>query len=127
VPHRGRSRLTNHVDLLPHVTDGRAPAARRFRDLVRRYVADMGGVDRCSEVKLRLIRRLAATVVIAEQVEVRMINGENTDIMQLCTLASTTVRISSRLGLERRMRDVEPIDEYLRSKYAEDREEEAAS
>jgi hypothetical protein len=35
-----------------------------------------------------------------------MVNGETIDMTTLCQLASTTVRLSQRLGLERRTRDV---------------------
>jgi hypothetical protein len=102
-----RTRVTNHKDLLPGL-DGRTGAARRFRDLVNSYIADMGGLDRCSEIKLGLLRRLAAIVVQAELMEARMVNGEAIDVGTLCTLASTTVRLSQRLGLERKVRDVTP-------------------
>src|SRR5262249_10841756 len=61
-PSRTRSAVTNHKDLLPGL-DGRSATARRFRDLVNAFVADMGGLDRCSEIKLGLLRRLAATTV----------------------------------------------------------------
>ena len=37
-----------------------------------------------------------------------MVNGEAIDVGTLCTLASTTVRLSQRLGLERKVRDVTP-------------------
>jgi hypothetical protein len=74
----------------------------------------MGGLDRCSEIKLGLLRRLAAATVQAELLEARMVNGEQIDISQLCTLASTTVRIASRLGLERRAKPVTPtVKDYL--------------
>jgi hypothetical protein len=49
--------------------DGRSATARRFRDLVNAFVADMGGLDHCSEVRLGLVRRLAATTVQAEMLE----------------------------------------------------------
>ena len=52
--------------------------------------------------------RLAATTVQAEMLEARMVDGEQIDVGQLCTLASTTVRIASRLGLERRAKPVTP-------------------
>ena len=97
--------MTNHKDLLPGL-DGRSATARRFRDLVNAFIADMGGLDRCSEIRLGLLRRLAATTVQAEMLEARMVNGEAIDIATLCTLASTTVRLSQRLGLERRTRAV---------------------
>ena len=61
----------------------------------------MGGVERCSEIKLGLLRRLAATTVQAEVLEARMVNGEVVDISTLCQLASTALRLSSRLSIER--------------------------
>jgi len=74
----------------------------------------MGGLDQCSEIKLGLIRRLAATTVQAELLEARMVNGERVSVSELCTLASTTVRLSSRLGLDRVAKDVGPtLTEYL--------------
>jgi hypothetical protein len=103
--------VTNHKDLLPGL-DGRSATARRFRDLVNAFVADMGGLDRCSEVRLGLVRRLAATTTQAEMLEARMVNGE-------ATLASTTVRLSQRLGLERRARNVTPsVGQYLAARTA---------
>lgn len=110
--------MTNHKDLLPGL-DGRSATARRFRDLVNAFIADMGGLDRCSEIRLGLLRRLAATTVQAEMLEARMVNGEAIDIATLCTLASTTVRLSQRLGLERRTRDVTPsLNQYLTGRTA---------
>ena len=88
---RTRSAVTNHKDLLPGL-DGRSASARRFRDLVNAFVADMGGLDCCSEIKLGLVRRLAATTVQAEMLEARMMNGEAIDIATLCTLASLEAR-----------------------------------
>src|SRR6476620_9303240 len=113
LPSRTRSAVSNHQDLLPGL-DGRAATARRFRDLVNAFVADMGGLDHCSEVRLGLVRRLAATTVQAEMLEARMVNGDAIGIATLCTLASTTVRLSQRLGLERRARNVTPsVGQYL--------------
>ena len=94
----------SHKDLLPKL-DGRSSAARRFRDLVNSYIADMGGADQCSDIKLGLLRRLAAVTVQSELIEAKMINGEAVDVATLCTLASTTVRLSQRLGIERVPRD----------------------
>src|SRR6476659_11056439 len=118
LPSRARSAVTNHKDLLPGL-DGRTATARRFRALVNAFVADMGGLDHCSEIRLGLVRRLAATTVQAEMLEARMVNGDAIDIATLCTLASTTVRLSQRLGLERRQRNVTPsVGQYLASRTA---------
>jgi hypothetical protein len=95
------------------------PRRAAFRDLVNAFVADMGGLDHCSEIKLGLLRRLAAATVQAEMLEARMVNGEAIDITTLCTLASTTVRLSQRLGLERRARNVTPsLGQYLAARTA---------
>src|SRR5262249_22951817 len=101
---RLRARVTNHKDLLPGVK-GTSSAARRFRDLVNAFITDMGGADQCSDIKLGLLRRLAAVTVQSELIEAKMINGEAVDVATLCTLASTTVRLSQRLGIERVPRD----------------------
>jgi hypothetical protein len=45
---------------------------------------------------------------LAEALEAKAVNGEPVDVNAFCTLASTTVRISARLGLERVARDVGP-------------------
>ena len=116
-PFAARSAVTNHAGLLPGL-DGRTAPARRFRDLVNAFVADMGGLDRCSEVRgSGLVRRLAVTTVQAEMLEARMVNGDAIDIATLCTLASTTVRLSQRLGLERRACNIKPsLNQYLASR-----------
>ena len=96
LPSRARSAVTNHKDLLPGL-DGRSATARCFRDLVNAFVADMGGLDRCSEVRLGLVRRLAATTVQAEMLEARMVNGDamprhDRSVAQICGLERRTGR-----------------------------------
>ncbi|MGC2398113.1 MAG: hypothetical protein WA579_19215 [Rhodomicrobium sp.] len=107
-----RSRISNHRDLLPNLM-GTSSGARRFRDLVNSYIADMGGIDQVGAIKLDLIRRLAAIVVQCELLESAAMQGQKVDISVLCTLASTSVRISSRLGLERVAKDVTTLEQYL--------------
>jgi hypothetical protein len=97
----GRARASNHHDWLPHIKDGRQTQARRFRDLVRAFISDAGGKDNCSEVKLGLVRRLAATSVLIEDVEAKAVNGEPVDVGTFCQLASTALRLATRLGVER--------------------------
>lgn len=114
---KGRSRLTNHKDLLPGVDQRCASRseARRFRDLVNAYLADSGGVENCSEIRIGLVRWLAAITVQGEILKARLVSGEQVDVTQLCTLASTAVRLSQRLGLERKAKTVNPtLSDYLR-------------
>jgi len=100
-----RCRITNHVDLLPNV-DGNSAQARRFKDLVLMLIADSGGLDMCSEIRIGLIRRLASVTVTSEWLEADLINGEPVDTATLCQLASTALRISTKLGLERVARPI---------------------
>jgi hypothetical protein len=108
-----RARVSNGRDVLPNV-DGRSLIARRYRDVAHAIIVDQGGIDRCSESRLQLIRRFAAAAVLAEQMESRLANGEQVDIAQHATLSSTLVRLASRIGIDRMPRDVTPtLAQYL--------------
>ncbi len=113
-----RSRISNGKDLLPN-TDGRSLIARRYRDIASALLADSAGADECGEARKQLIRRFAACSVLAEQIEARLANGEQINITEHALLCSTLTRLVSRLGLERRTKNVIPtLDEYLRQRRA---------
>jgi hypothetical protein len=108
-----RSRVSNHADLLPNV-DGRSIVARRYRDIASAIVADQGGIGRCSEARLQLIRRFAAAACLAEQLEARMANGEIIDIGVHSHLSSTMTRVAARIGVDRRAKTIVPsVRDYL--------------
>jgi hypothetical protein len=116
---KARSRVTNGRDILPGI-DGRSTVARRFHDIVTAILVDQGGIDRCAESRLQLIRRFAAAAVIAEQMEARLANGEEINITEHAQLASTLVRIAQRIGIDRRARNITPsLPDYLDSAEAE--------
>ena len=67
-----------------------------------------------SEARVQLIRRFSAAAVLAEQMEAKMANGEEIDVQRHAHLCSTLVRIASRIGLGRHLRNVTPsLKEYL--------------
>ena len=110
---RARSRVSNGKDWLAGV-DQRSSIARRYRDLMAEAIADAGGASECSQARLQLIRRLAALSVQLEQLEAKLADGADIDIAEYTSLTSTLVRVVSRLGLQRRSRDVTPsLAEYL--------------
>jgi hypothetical protein len=110
---RHRSRLTNAKDILAHI-DGRSAMARRYRDIVAQVIADQGGTE-ISEARCQLARRFAATACLAEAMEARLTNGETIDIAEYSLLVSTMTRVASRIGIDRRSRDVTPsLRDYLR-------------
>jgi hypothetical protein len=109
-----RSRISNGRELLPDI-DLRLAIARRYRDLVAQIAIDQGGVDRCSETRMQLIRRFASGAVLAEALEARLARGENVDISEYALLSSTLVRLANRIGIERVARDISPtLSDILR-------------
>jgi hypothetical protein len=111
----GRSRLTNKKDLLPGV-DGRTVIYRRFRDIASQVALDQGGLDQLSEARLQLVRRFAATAVLAEQLEAALANGEEINVERHALLCSTLTRLAQRIGIDRRAKNLTPsLGDYLRS------------
>jgi hypothetical protein len=122
----GRSKVSNSPDLLLG-KDARSVTARRFRDLVQQLLADAGGVENCSVAKILLLRRLAACSVLAEMMEAKAVDGEDVNIGEICTLASTAVRLTAKVGMSRYKKDVTPtLSRYLEEHDAKQSEEEAA-
>jgi hypothetical protein len=121
----GRARLTNGKDLLPDV-DGRSLIYRRFKDIARLVAADQGGLDALSEARVQLVRRFAATCVMAEQIEANMCNGLPIDINQHTALSSTLVRLGARIGIDRRAKHITPnLTDYLELQPVHERAESA--
>src|SRR5262245_55852944 len=109
----GRSRLTNKKDLLPGV-DGRTVIYRRFRDIASQVAIDQGGLDQLSEARLQLVRRFAATAVLAEQLEADLANGQEIDVERHALLCSTLTRLAQRIGIDRRTKNITPsLSQYL--------------
>ena len=117
---RAKSRVSNGTEILPGV-DGRSLVARRYRDITSAVIADQGGLARMSEARQQLIRRFAAAAVIAEQIEAKLANGEAVNIQEHALLSSTLTRLATRIGIDRRMRNITPsLQEYLAMKDQED-------
>jgi hypothetical protein len=85
-----RSAVTNGSKLLVGV-DGRSPSARRFRDLIQLYEAEIGG--NLTEVERGLVRQAAALTMRAEQLQADIVNGKPVDGDQLIRVTSTAKRI----------------------------------
>ena len=87
---------------------------------------DQGGLDRLSETRVQLIRRFAAAACLAEQLEARLVRGDQIDIQEHSLLVSTMVRVAQRLGVDRRAKNITPtLGDYLLSSKASDMEAEA--
>jgi hypothetical protein len=110
----GRSAVSNGRDILPDV-DGRSLIARRYRDITNAILLDAGGLENCSEARAQLIRRFSACSVLAELIEADLANGKTVSIADHAQLSSTLTRLASRIGIDRRSRDITPptVEAYL--------------
>jgi len=113
-----RSRVSNGRDILPDI-DGRSVVARRYRDISNAIVSDIGGLDRCSEIRVHLIRRFAALACMAEQLEAALALGETIDLQDHALIASTMVRLATRIGIDRRAKNIVPdLKDYIEGRAA---------
>jgi hypothetical protein len=86
---RTRSAITNRSRIHQN-GDERSAGARRFRDLVAAFSADLG--DNLSEADMAMIRTAAALTLKSEQMQAALIAGQAIDSDVLIRLASTSRR-----------------------------------
>ncbi len=93
-------------DLVP--LDKATDAARFFDRMVREIENDLGGRRQLSRIESELIRAFAGAATTLQYLNVQVALGEGSeiDLGGYATIASTMLRIGSRLGLARRPRDV---------------------
>jgi hypothetical protein len=109
---RKRAERLEGKRLLPGV-DTRSLPFLRYVQIVHQIASDQGGGEGLSAARQQLIRRFAATSVLAEQLEIRIAKGELVDIQELATLSSTLVRLASRIGIDRIAKPVTDLDSFL--------------
>jgi hypothetical protein len=103
-----RSRVTNGKDILPNI-DGRSLLARRMRDIRDAIIADQGGEEAISEVRRNYIKRFSFLSARTELAEAGYINSDGKiDDVAYNLSVSTMVRVGSRIGIDRRSRDITP-------------------
>src|SRR5829696_8102461 len=91
-----RSAVSNLSKLLDGV-DGRSAMARRFRDLVESYAADLGGLDTLSESDRGLVRLAAGLALQAEGMQSAIARGEAVDADHMIRLTYESRRALSRI------------------------------
>jgi hypothetical protein len=104
----GKPRPGARRDLAAFV-DNSGPS-RFFKRMVQDLEADLGGRRYLSRIEGELIRGFCGAATLLQHQNVQIALGETTEIdpQAYATLASTLLRIGSRLGLQRRARDVTP-------------------
>ncbi len=88
---------------------------RRYRDLCNDFMADAGGAEHLSQLKISLCRRAASLTVECERLECALAEGKQIDTDLLARLSSHLRRIGETIGLDRKARDATPsIEEIAR-------------
>jgi hypothetical protein len=111
-----RSAVTNGSKLLVGI-DGRSPSARRFRDLIQLYEAEIGG--ELTEVERGLVKQAAALTLTAEGMQADIVNGKPVDPDAMIRVTSTAKRILGAISAKSAKNKPSGPDlaSYLASKY----------
>lgn len=114
---KGRSKITNTPTKLAGV-DNRSSFGRRRRDLIRGYIAALGGPDKVSSAVMLDITRAVDLVVLAEQCRSAALRGEPIDMSDLIRLEGAADRAVRRLGIKEAKPAVPSIQDHIARKYA---------
>jgi len=105
---RGKVRLLTRQNL-----DGRTKARKQFDAIADGIADDLKGSGELSTIQLHLIETFAGCAIIINAINARLLSGEAIDVTEHSQAASTLVRLASRLGLHRRMRDVTDLTDHI--------------
>jgi hypothetical protein len=108
-PVKRRSHKRTRPQLLTRATlDGRTNAAKVFDRIVADIESDLAGRDRLSAIERQLIEAFAGAAVSLHHLNTQLALGQTIDIGQHAQCVSAMVRVASRLGLQRRTKDITP-------------------
>src|SRR5262249_54145799 len=107
-PSRRRHRASLPRPFSRREIDGRSSAAKLFDQLTGAIEADLGGADQFSAIDRHLVHAFAGAAVTLHHLNARLMAGEEINLAQHAQAVSAMVRVASRLGLQRRQKDVEP-------------------
>jgi hypothetical protein len=117
-----RSAVTNDPLFLRGV-DGRSMVARRYRDVAIALADDLGGQDKLRESTKIMVRQAAALTVQVEELQSKIVLGEDVDLEQLTRLSNVLGRTLQRLGLKKRADRKLTVSEYLAQRDARNAQE----
>jgi len=114
---KGKVRLLTRDEL-----DGRTTAAKQFDAIARGIASDLGGEDQLTTIQRHLVEAFAGAALQVNDVNARLLLGEDVDLIRHCQAITTLVRVASRLPVDRHKQDITPDP----LEYARERERAAA-
>ena len=115
-----RSRVSNGTKMLAEV-DGRRSTARRFRDLIETFSAELG--DDLSPAELLLVRLAATTFLRVETLQAAVANGQPVDDAELIRNVNAGARIVRELRdakSKRKASGLSALAQWLANRETED-------
>jgi hypothetical protein len=111
----------------PGGLDGRSHASKQFTAIIQAVCSDLGGADNLTEIERHLITSFAGAAILQGHQVAKLLNGGPIDIHEYSSLTTAMIRSATRLGTERRTKEVPSLDQYLQMQaQADDLDAEAA-
>jgi hypothetical protein len=107
-PRRRQHRATKHQPLSRSSLDGRTNGAKIFDRTVSGITNDLGGPDNITTIQSGLIEAYAGAKLRVNELNVRLLLGQEVSLTDHALAISSLVRVASQLGVERRARDITP-------------------
>jgi|SRR6516162_2775661 len=101
-------KITGNHAIDPAQLDGRTRARRTYNALVAGITADLGGPDELSTVEKALIQDFAGVSIHKADLNARLLQGDPIDLQEHVATIGAMVRLTSRLGVRRRPKNVSP-------------------
>jgi len=110
-----RTRATRRLRLITAAEiDGRTMVGRQFNQIVRNVTNDLGGNDHISEVERHLIVSFTGAAILQGHQIAKLVAGEQIDIDEYSAITTSMIRSATRLGTQRRAKEVHPnLSQYL--------------
>ena len=105
---RKRGRPTKPQLLTRDQLDGRTSAAKLLDRLVTAIEVDLGGSEQLSTIERQLVEAFAGACVTMQHLNTKLALGERIDLAEHAQAVSAMVRVASRLGLQRRAKEIGP-------------------
>lgn len=111
----GARRATRRLRLITSkCLDGRSRAAVQFNRIVANVTADLGGNETLTEIERHLVVSFAGAAILQGHQVAKLLSGEQVDIDEYSAITTSMIRSATRLGTQRRAKDVTPnLAEYL--------------
>jgi hypothetical protein len=82
--------------------------SRRFDRLASQITADLG--HDLTAVERKLVEAFVGAAIVLDSLNARVLLGEQVSLAEHAQTVSAMVRVASRLGLQRRAKDINPPD-----------------